>query len=230
MLEERNQRVDNDPSARLGEQMRGRALSQPSLRPAGDRLAPRDREAQPRGRARLLQALLHAQQRDPGRRRRRHRRRGEDARRGDLRQGRAPRRDRPRAAPAGAAADRRAAPSPSPIRASTQPSLQRSYLVPSSTTAKPGEAEALDVLAHILGGGTNSRLYPRAGGRAAARGQRRRLVPGHGARRDRASASTARRRAGVTLEQLEDAIDAVIDDAARQGRRPPKSSSAPRTA
>ena len=41
----------------------------------------------------------------------------------------------------------------------TQPSLQRSYLVPSYTTAKDGEAEALDVLAHILGGGSNSRLY-----------------------------------------------------------------------
>jgi zinc protease len=40
-----------------------------------------------------------------------------------------------------------------------QPSLQRSYLVPSSHTAKPGQAEALDVLAQILGGGSNSRLY-----------------------------------------------------------------------
>ena len=45
----------------------------------------------------------------------------------------------------------------------TQPSLQRAYLVPSYTTAKPGEAEALDVLAHILGGGSNSRLYRRSG-------------------------------------------------------------------
>ena len=40
-----------------------------------------------------------------------------------------------------------------------QPTLQRSYLVPSSTTAKPGEAEALDVLAHVLGNGETSRLY-----------------------------------------------------------------------
>jgi zinc protease len=40
-----------------------------------------------------------------------------------------------------------------------QPSLQRSYLVPSSNTAKPGQSEALDVLAQILGGGSNSRLY-----------------------------------------------------------------------
>jgi zinc protease len=41
----------------------------------------------------------------------------------------------------------------------TQPSLQRTYLVPSSATARPGEAEALDVLAHVLGNGTTSRLY-----------------------------------------------------------------------
>src|SRR5437867_6522198 len=39
-----------------------------------------------------------------------------------------------------------------------QPSLNRSYLVPSLTTAR-ADAEALDVLAHILGGGATSRLY-----------------------------------------------------------------------
>ena len=37
--------------------------------------------------------------------------------------------------------------------------LQRAYLVPSFRTAKPGQSEALEVLAHILGGGKNSRLY-----------------------------------------------------------------------
>ncbi|WP_102961498.1 M16 family metallopeptidase [Mangrovicella endophytica] len=41
----------------------------------------------------------------------------------------------------------------------TQPSMQRLYLVPSETTAEGREAEALDVLADILGGGTTSRLY-----------------------------------------------------------------------
>jgi len=44
-----------------------------------------------------------------------------------------------------------------------QPTLQRAYLVPSFATAKssnfPGQSEALEVLAHILGGGSNSRLY-----------------------------------------------------------------------
>jgi zinc protease len=40
-----------------------------------------------------------------------------------------------------------------------QPSLSRDYLVPSETTAKPGESEALDVLAHVLGSGEDCRLY-----------------------------------------------------------------------
>jgi zinc protease len=40
-----------------------------------------------------------------------------------------------------------------------QPSVTRAYLVPSRTTAKPGESQALEVLAHILGSGANSRLY-----------------------------------------------------------------------
>jgi zinc protease len=40
-----------------------------------------------------------------------------------------------------------------------QPSLSRAYLVPSRTSAKHGASEALEVLAHILGGGENSRLY-----------------------------------------------------------------------
>ena len=40
-----------------------------------------------------------------------------------------------------------------------QPSVNRYYLVPSRTSAKPGESQALEVLAHVLGSGANSRLY-----------------------------------------------------------------------
>jgi len=40
-----------------------------------------------------------------------------------------------------------------------QPSLNRYYLAPSRITAKPGESEALEVLAHVLGNGANSRFY-----------------------------------------------------------------------
>jgi len=40
-----------------------------------------------------------------------------------------------------------------------QPAWQRIYLCPSHATAAPGEAEALEVLAHLLGGGATSYLY-----------------------------------------------------------------------
>ncbi|WP_199500259.1 M16 family metallopeptidase [Methylovirgula sp. 4M-Z18] len=40
-----------------------------------------------------------------------------------------------------------------------QPNQQRIYLTPSYATAASGEAEALEVLAHLLGGGQTSRLY-----------------------------------------------------------------------
>jgi zinc protease len=40
-----------------------------------------------------------------------------------------------------------------------QPVLRRDYLVPSATTAAAGESPALDVLAQLMGGGSNSYLY-----------------------------------------------------------------------
>jgi zinc protease len=40
-----------------------------------------------------------------------------------------------------------------------QPDVERYYLVPSATTAQPGGSEALNVLASVLGGDSNSRLY-----------------------------------------------------------------------
>ena len=100
-----------------------------------------------------------------------------------------------------------------------QPSLQRSYLVPSYATAKPGEAEALEVLAHILGTGSNSRLYrtlvveknvaTNAGGWY------------QGTSLDATKLGVyATPRPGVTLAQLEDALDVVIAEVAEAGVRP----------
>jgi zinc protease len=40
-----------------------------------------------------------------------------------------------------------------------QPGVRRYYLVPSATTATAGESPALDVLAQLMGGGSNSYLY-----------------------------------------------------------------------
>jgi zinc protease len=98
----------------------------------------------------------------------------------------------------------------------TQPSLQRLYLSPSYTTAKPGEAEALDVLAHILGRGSNSRLYQAlvldkgiavnagAGYQGTALDYSRLNVFGAP-------------KPGTTLQQIEEAIDAVVAEVIDKG-------------
>jgi zinc protease len=97
-----------------------------------------------------------------------------------------------------------------------QPSLQRYYLVPSGATAKPGESEAIDVLAHILGSGTTSRLYHTL---VVERG----LAVGVGGWYQDGALDATRLgisgtpKPGVTLPQLEAAIDAVIDDVAAKG-------------
>ena len=101
----------------------------------------------------------------------------------------------------------------------TQPSLQRSYLVPSSATAKGDEARALEVLSHILGSGTMSRLY-------------KTLVVEKGVAVSAggwyvSSALDATRfgvygtpRPGVSLQQLEEAMDVVIAELAEKGPSP----------
>ena len=97
-----------------------------------------------------------------------------------------------------------------------QPMLQRAYLVPSFATAKPGQSEALEVLAHILGSGSNSRLY------------RVLVVDKHiavmaGAGYDSSALDMSKfgvfgaPRPGVTLPQLESETDAVIADVISHG-------------
>ena len=120
------------------------------------------------------------------------------ARRKDLRQGAARAETRPAAAAAGAAADRGA---PGHARRSARrPSRACSAAISCRPmpAAKGGEAEALDVLAHILGNGSTSRLYRALVVDKKTRQQCRRLVPGLGARRDplrRLRDAAARRRA-----------------------------------
>jgi zinc protease len=97
-----------------------------------------------------------------------------------------------------------------------QPSLQRSYLVPSAATAKPGESEALEVLAFILGHGNTSRLY------RTLVAEREVAVAASGwyvgAALDATKLSVyGSPKPGVTLPQLEAAIDAVIDDIVAKG-------------
>lgn len=90
-----------------------------------------------------------------------------------------------------------------------QPAMQRSYLAPSFATAKPGQSEALEVLAHILGSGSNSRLY-----RALVVDKR--VAVSAGAWYESSALDMSKfgiagsPREGVTLPQLESEIDAVI--------------------
>ncbi len=97
-----------------------------------------------------------------------------------------------------------------------QPSLHRAYLVPSSATAKPGESEALEVLSFILGHGTTSRLY-----RTLVVDRELAIGAGGWYNGNALDASQfgvyGSPKPGVTLPKLEDAIDSVIDDIVAKG-------------
>ncbi len=97
-----------------------------------------------------------------------------------------------------------------------QPSLQRRYLVPSAATAKPGEAEALDVLSMILGGGETCRLYrdlvvEKRIATSASGGYQETSLD------DTYFSVSATPLPGVTFATVEAAIDAVIADIAEHG-------------
>jgi zinc protease len=97
-----------------------------------------------------------------------------------------------------------------------QPALSRYYLVPSYRTAAGNDAEALEILSHVLGGGQTSRLY-------------RTLVVDKGIAANagawyQGTALDATRfgvhaspRSGISLEQLEAALDDVIAEIAKNG-------------
>jgi zinc protease len=97
-----------------------------------------------------------------------------------------------------------------------QPSLNRVYLVPSSTTAKAGESEALEVLSFVLGHGTTSRLYRNLV-------IERELAVSAGGWYNGTSLDATQfavygsPKPGTTLPQLEAAIDAVVDDVVANG-------------
>jgi zinc protease len=90
-----------------------------------------------------------------------------------------------------------------------QPILKRYYLVPSASTATPGESAALEVLAQLMGGSSNSYLYralvvdqPLAVGASAGY---------QGTSLDESQFSIAASpKAGVSFAQIEQVIDGVI--------------------
>jgi len=97
-----------------------------------------------------------------------------------------------------------------------QPQLQRAYLVPSFHSGKPGQSEALEVLAQILGTGENSRLY-----RALVADKRAAVAAG--AWYDSAALDPTKfeiygvPQPGTGLPQLESDIDGVIADIVDKG-------------
>ena len=209
ILEERNQRIDNDPSARLGEQVQAaQYLNHPYHRPTigwRHEMETLDRQDALNFYRRYYQpdnaVLVVAGDVTPD----------EVKALAEKTYGKIERRTpigpriRPQEPPQIAArrltfADLRV----------TQPSLQRSYLVPSSTTAQDNEGDALEMLSYVLGGGANSRLY-----RALV--VEKRLATTAGSWYQGTSLDDTRfgiygtPAAGVPLDKLEAAVDAEVD-------------------
>jgi len=95
-----------------------------------------------------------------------------------------------------------------------QPVVKRYYLAPSATTAAAGESTALDVLAQLMGGGSNSYLYralvvdkPLAVATSAAH-QGTALDPSH-------FSISVSPKPGVEFSQVEQVVDSVIADIAQ---------------
>jgi zinc protease len=95
-------------------------------------------------------------------------------------------------------------------------SFSRYYVAPSYTTAKPGQAEALDLMMKITGSGSTSRLYKKlvvesglassAGGDYSGSGLDSGTISVYAVAAD-----------GVTLEKVEAAADEVLADVAKNG-------------
>ncbi len=98
----------------------------------------------------------------------------------------------------------------------TSASWQRTFLVPSYTTAKPGEAEALDILGEILGGSSTSRLYKQLVKSAKLAANAGGYYQGS-ALDDTRFMVYATPRQGVTLEQIEAEIEKVITELLTNG-------------
>jgi zinc protease len=97
-----------------------------------------------------------------------------------------------------------------------QPQFERIYLVPSAFTAAKGESEALDVLAHHLGGGQTSLLFRRL---VLERGSA--VAAGAYYYSDAVDESRfyvyATPAEGVSLEELERGVDEVLAELRRDG-------------
>ena len=99
-----------------------------------------------------------------------------------------------------------------------QPTVRRAYLVPSATTAAAGESPALDVLAQLMGGGSNSYLY-----RALVIDRPLAVSASAGYQSTSLDATqftiSASPKPGIEFAQVEQVIDQVIADIAENPAR-----------
>ncbi len=215
ILEERNQRMENNPQARLGEQIDAALyLNHPYGKPVigwrhemeglsrDDAIAFYRRFYAPNGAVVVIAGDVEPEQA----------RKFAEETYGKLKSNNIiVKRERPQDPPPAAArsltlADARV----------EQPTMQRAYLTPSFATAKPGESEALEVLAHILGSGSNSRLY-------SALVVDKHVAVSAGANYDSSSLDPSKFSVygtpgqGFALPQLEADVDAVIADVIAKG-------------
>jgi len=99
-----------------------------------------------------------------------------------------------------------------------QPTVKRYYLVPSAATAAPGESAALDVLAQLMGSGSNSYLY-----RALVVDRPLAISAGAGYQGTSLDPSqfsiSVSPKPGVEFSQVEQAIDGVIADVIKNPAR-----------
>src|SRR2546423_1969595 len=99
-----------------------------------------------------------------------------------------------------------------------QTSVRRYYLVPSAATAATGESPALDVLAQLMGGGSNSYLY-----RALVIDRPLAISAGAGYQGTALDPTqfmiSASPKPGVEFSQIEQAIDSVISDVGQNPAR-----------
>ena len=100
-----------------------------------------------------------------------------------------------------------------------QTGLRRYYLVPSAATAAPGESPALDVLAQLMGNGSNSYLY-----RALVVDRPLAVSAGAGYQGTSLDAThfmiSVSPKPGVEFSQIEQVIDGVISDVKQNTVRP----------
>ncbi len=98
------------------------------------------------------------------------------------------------------------------------PSVRRFYLAPSYSTAKPSEAEALDLLVQIIGGGATSRLHK-------SLVLDKKIAAGAGAWYDSSNLDSGKiafygsSLPGNKIADVEKAIDEVLDDVRANGVR-----------